>query len=275
MISRFSYLYYVILNSVIIINMISFQKFLFSFNFRVLLLGFSMVSCSPEEQPPIRALLITGGGWHDYEAQERLLTGGLSKRLGDRIKWTIVHEGDGEPDYHVSILQEENWADGYDVVVHNTGFGRVTDPDYVAQFVENHYGTPAVIIHAAVHSYRYAGPADPWFEFMGLQSMSHESQREFEVENVAPETPIMTGLPQRWQTPRDEVYIIEKIWGDITPLARAYGEETEKFHTVVWTHEIDHTRIFATSLGHNNEMFEQDEFLDMIANGMLWAVGRL
>lgn len=240
----------------------------------ILLSGILLVSCAAVQQPPIQALLITGGGWHDYETQEGLLTEGISERLGDDIKWTIIHEGDGEPDYHVSILQEENWTEGYDVIVHNTGFGRVTDPDFVAHFVEHHKGTPAVIIHAAVHSYRYAEPADPWFEFMGFQSMSHEGQRRFEVENLAPEHPIMRDFPETWETPTDEVYIVEKIWGDITPLARAYGEETEAYHTVTWTHEIDDTRVFATTLGHNNESFEQEEFLDTVTNGLLWAVER-
>lgn len=239
------------------------------------LTGFTSFSFSQEKQSPIQALLITGGGWHDYEAQEELLTEGISERLGDKIEWTIIHEGEGEPDYHVSILQEENWAADYDVVVHNTGFGRVTDSGYVEQFVKHHTGTPAVLIHASIHSYRYAEPADPWFEFMGLQSMAHEGQRPFEVENQAPDHPIMEGFPEVWMAPTDEVYIIEEVWGKITPLARAYGKETEKYHTVTWTHEINNTRVFATTLGHNNETFEKEVFLDKIANGILWAVGRL
>ncbi|MEX2601240.1 MAG: ThuA domain-containing protein [Balneolaceae bacterium] len=242
--------------------------------FLILILFLIQLSCTAQEQP-IRALLVTGGGWHDYETQERLLTEGISERLGDQIEWTIVHEGDGEPDYHVSIFQEENWAEGYDVVVHNTGFGRVTDPDYVEQFVRYHQGTPAVLIHASIHSYRYAEPADPWFDFMGFQSMFHEGQRSFEVENIAESHPVMAGFPETWNSPADEVYVVEQIRGDIVPLARAYGEETEEYHPVAWTHEYNGTNVFATTLGHNNETFEDAHFLDMIANGVLWATGRL
>jgi len=62
------------------------------------------------------------------------------------------------------------------VNVHNSGFGRTADTDFVALFVEQYKGTPAEIIHAAIHSYRSAEPAFTWFEFMGLESMSHESQ---------------------------------------------------------------------------------------------------
>lgn len=241
----------------------------------ILLFTCSLYSYSPGQEEPIQALLVTGGGWHDYETQEKLLTEGISERLGDKIEWTIVHEGEGEPGYHISIMREDNWADEYDVVVHNTGFGRVTDPDFVEHFTEHHKGTPAVVIHAAVHSYRYAEPADPWFKFMGLQSMWHEDQRPFDVENIAPDHPVMQNFPETWTTPADEVYVIEEVWGDINPLARTYGVETEEYQTVAWTHEIDDTRVFGTTLGHNNEMFEQEEFLGIVANGILWVVGRL
>ncbi|MEX0685681.1 MAG: ThuA domain-containing protein [Balneolales bacterium] len=236
----------------------------------------TLASCglkTAETDPTIKALLITGGGWHDYETQETLLTEGLSERLD--IEWTIMHEGNKEPDYLIPELQEDDWADGYDVVVHNTGYGRVMDVEYINHLVESHKGTPAVLIHASVHSYRYAEPADSWFEFMGLQSMKHESRREFEVENIAGDHPIMKDYPNKWNTPVDEIYINEKIWGDITPLARAYGQDTEKYHTITWTHEYEGTRIFSTTLGHENEMFREKLFLDNVANGLLWAVERL
>lgn len=236
-----------------------------------------LTACFPviAQEQPIRALLITGGGWHDYETQKQLLIDGLNKQIEEEIRWTIVHEGDGNPDYHSSILKEENWTDGYDVVVHNTGYGRVTDSGFVAQFVKHHYGTPAVLIHAAVHSYRYVEPADPWFEFMGYQSMWHEDQRKFEVKNIAVDHPIMTGVPESWNSPPDEIYVEEKVWGDIIPLLRAYGEESEKYQTVSWIHEAEETRVFATTLGHNNATFEQEEFIKLISNGLLWAVEKL
>ncbi len=243
---------------------------------RLLLLTLPLLACAaPQQDEPIRVLLITGGGWHDYETQQTLLTEGLSERLNRRIQWTVVHEGDGNPEHLVSVIQKDGWTTGYDVVVHNTGFGRVRDSDYVAHLAAQHLGTPAVLIHSAIHSYRFAEPADPWFEFTGMQSMWHEDQRPLDVENLAPDHPIMQGFPSTWTTPYEELYVIERTWGEITPLARAYGVETDAFHTVTWTHEGDGIRVFATTLGHNNDMFEQDEFLDKVARGLLWAIGEL
>lgn len=235
---------------------------------------FILLSCTTGETP-IRALLVTGGGWHDYNTQEQLLIEGVNERIGEQIEWTVIHEGNGEPDHHVTLFEQENWAEGYDVVVHNTGFGRVTDPVYVENMVRNHQGTPAVVIHASVHSYRYAEPADPWFEFLGFQSMYHEAERTFEIENIARDHPVMAGFPESLQMPSDEIYVVEQIWGDIVPLVRAYGEDTGLYHTVAWTHEYNGTNVFATTLGHNNATFEEVHYLDLVANGILWATGRL
>ncbi len=224
----------------------------------------------PPQGPSI--LLITGGGWHDYPSQQQLLVDGLNKRLPD-IQWTVVHEGDGEPDHQTSVLKEQHWAADYDLVIHNTGFGRVTDADFVEQMVEHHKGTPAVLIHSAVHSYRYAEPSTAWFEFSGVQSMWHETEREFRVDTLRPEHPIMEGFPSQWYTPiTEELYVVEKVWGDITPLAEAHGVETGLEHAVIWTHEAEGVRVFATTLGHNSAMFEQAIYLDLLERGVRWAL---
>ncbi|HEX4644739.1 MAG TPA: ThuA domain-containing protein, partial [Verrucomicrobiae bacterium] len=60
---------------------------------------------------PIRALLVTGGCCHDYEAQKKILTEGISARAN--VTWTIIHEGD-DREHMVSIYQNADWAKGYD-----------------------------------------------------------------------------------------------------------------------------------------------------------------
>ncbi len=234
-------------------------------------------SAPDADESSIDALYLTGGGWHDFERQKELVPSGLDARLNHvDINWTVVHEGEGDPEHKLAILRDENWAADYDVVVHNHAFGRVEDADFVEHVVEHHRGTPAVLIHASNHSYRYSEPADPWFELIGLQSMRHEETRPLTVESIEPDAPIMEGFPEQWETPvEDELYVVEEVWGDITPLARAYGEETDEHHPVIWRHEVQDTRVFSTSLGHHNEMYEQPEFLGVIANGLLWSIGKL
>jgi type 1 glutamine amidotransferase len=45
---------------------------------------------------------------------------------------------------------------------------------------------------------------------------------------------------------------------------------------VAWTNlHKSKTRVFSTTIGHNNATVEDDRYLDFVARGILWATGRL
>src|SRR6476661_9002719 len=63
---------------------------------------------------PLKALLITGGCCHDYEAQKKILTEGISARAN--VTWTIIHEGANDSrDTKFSIYNKPDWTKGFDV----------------------------------------------------------------------------------------------------------------------------------------------------------------
>lgn len=223
---------------------------------------------------PLKALLITGGCCHDYENQKRIISEGLSQRAN--ITWTIVHEGGDQRDFEVPLYRDANWASGYDVIVHNECFGNVTDPEFVKGITNAHFkGVPGVFIHCSLHSYRNSGAADAWRELLGVTSTSHEKHRPLKVVRLDVQHPVLTGFPKEWNTPNGELYKIEKIWPNCTPLATAFGEDTQKDHTVIWVNTFGGTRMFGTSLGHHNETMNTDIWLDLVARGTLWATGKL
>lgn len=221
---------------------------------------------------PIKALMITGGGFHDYTAQKATLAEGISARMN--IEWTILQEGTEREHMH-SVYQNADWAKGYDVVVHNECFGMVKDPEFVGKVAAPHKaGVPAVILHATVHSYRNV-EGDAWREILGMKSMSHEKNRDLLVKTINPEHPVMRGFPSEWANPKDELYKIEKTWESVIPLAIAYGEETKKDHVVIWLNTVGKTRVFATTLGHSDATMKTDVYLDLVTRGILWSVAKL
>ena len=45
---------------------------------------------------------------------------------------------------------------------------------------------------------------------------------------------------------------------------------------VAWTNTYnDKTKVFATTLGHNNATVEDARYLDLVTRGLLWSVGKL
>lgn len=222
---------------------------------------------------PIRALMICGGCCHDYEAQKKIISEGVSARAN--VEWTIFHEGK-ERDHKLTIYDRADWAKGYDVVVHNECFGHVTDVAFIEKIVAPHKaGLPAVMLHCSAHSYRMA-ETDEWRQLLGIKSMSHEKRRDLVVKRISGvKHAVMTGFPDVWNDPEDECYKNERVWQTVSPLATVYGEETKKDHTVIWLNTYGKGRVFATTLGHTNATMSQPVYLDLVARGLLWACGKL
>lgn len=238
----------------------------------VLAVATATVACAAEKAKPIKALLVTGGGFHDYDAQRKTLVEGLSKRLNVEI--TVAQEGTTR-EHRNSIYEKADWAKGYDVIIHNECYGMVADKEFVERVAAPHKaGVPAVILHASVHSYRNA-PTDEWRQVIGQKSMKHDVRRDLVVQTLPANHPIMRGFPADWKDPQDELYEIEKVWPAVVPLAKSYSETTKKDQTVIWTNTYGKGRSFVTTLGHFDATMKTDAFLDLVARGLLWSIGKL
>lgn len=222
--------------------------------------------------PPIKALLVTGGCCHDFEAQKKILSEGIGARA--HVVFDIVHEGTAR-EHRMSIYEKNDWAKGYDVVVHNECFGFVDDPAFIERIVAPHEaGLPAVILHCSSHSYRNT-TTDAWRKLVGISSVRHEARRDMIIEREATSHPIMTGFPATWFNAQDELYINVKVWPNVVPLAKSVGVESPTPQIVIWTNTLGKARVFATTLGHLNSTMSDPVYLDLVTRGLLWSVDRL
>ena len=162
-------------------------------------------------------------------------------------------------------------------------------------------GTPAVNLHCAMHSYRWgdfrqavAAGADNsgWFEMLGLQSTGHGPQQPIEIVFTDRAHPIAKPLAD-WKTVNEELYNNIQVLPTATVLATGHqlvppkpkkdepadpaAKPTEAKAVVAWTNEYgpNKTRIFSTTLGHNNATVADDRYLDLVTRGLLWAAGKL
>jgi type 1 glutamine amidotransferase len=221
---------------------------------------------------PLRALLITGGCCHNYAFQSAQLTNAVA-RLAD-VEWTIVNEGGTGTQAMIPLYDNPDWAKGYDVVVHNECFADTKDPAYIRKITAAHKaGVPAVVIHCAMHTYR-ATDVDDWREFLGVTSRRHDHQSNYPVKPVLPADPIVKGMPGTWVTPKDELYVIEKLWPNARALATSVSEQDGKTYPVAWVNRYGKARVFGTTFGHSDETFSDPVFLGYVSRGLLWAAGR-
>jgi type 1 glutamine amidotransferase len=230
-----------------------------------LILPFLCAAPGAAAKPPLKALLISGGGYHDYAKLVPFLTSNLSERIN--IKFDVS--------YNMDPLKSDKFADGYDVIVYDVCFDEA-DPVLLENAIKvAKAGKPAVMIHCAVHAFRKSDKVHEWENFCGMRSKVHDPYQSFTTEKLDPESPITKDWPKNWETPGDELYqTIEFIEGS-HPLLRAKSPRDGREHIVCWTHTYDKGRVFATTLGHDFKTAESPDYLHLLANGILWSCDKL
>jgi type 1 glutamine amidotransferase len=242
-------------------------------------------SPAADEAKPIRALLVLGGCCHDYKKQQELITKGVSARAN--VQWAIAYDPDTGTKHLNPWYEKEDWAKGFDVVVHDECCSDVKDIKTVEKILAPHKaGLPAVITHCGMHSYRTEGypKSTPWFDFTGLASTGHGPQAPIEIRFTDAESKITSGLKD-WKTGNEELYnnSAGKLLETAQPLATGKqtfknknGKETVAEAVCVWTNTYNgKTKVFATTLGHNNDTVGDARYLDLLTRGLLWSVGKL
>ena len=243
-------------------------------------------SKAQESGKPIRALLVIGGCCHDYANQKEILTKGISKRAN--VAWTIAYDSDKGTKHMNPIYESPDWAKDFDVIVHDECCSDVTDVHVIDRILEPHRnGLPAVILHCGMHSYRSQGYPDevtPWFEFTGLKTTGHGAQLPISITNADTEHPIMKGQ-SNWTTINEELY--NNFSGQLLESGHVLMRGTQTSQTasgqnyvddcvVAWTNTYkSKTRVFATTLGHNNDTVADPRYLDLVTRGLLWSVNQL
>ncbi|MCX6955700.1 MAG: ThuA domain-containing protein, partial [Verrucomicrobia bacterium] len=157
-------------------------------------------------------------------------------------------------------------------------------------------GIPGVNLHCSMHSYRVAKdyarplapgtPGTPWFDYLGLQSSGHGPQQPISITFAASGSPITKGL-ENWTTINEELYNNVQpptvfpghrslATGKQTVTAKD-GTKSDKESVIVWTNEFGpkKTRVFSTTIGHNNATVNDPRYMELVTRAVLWATGKL
>lgn len=248
---------------------------------------------------PLKVLLITGGCCHDYAKQKDILKAGLEARAN--IVVDQIHTDDKSTKPPLPIYGNPDYAKGYDLVIHDECSADIKEPAVIDGVIKPHVdGIPGVNLHCAMHCYRFGDYQKPlgtgvenshWYEYLGLHSTGHGPQEPIAISFVDKESPITKGMAD-WTTIKEELYNNIEI---LTGKALAKGKQNQPQKTkgpdgkdvvsgskevetvVVWTNEFGpkKTRVFSTTIGHNNETVSDERYLNLVTRGVLWATNHI
>jgi type 1 glutamine amidotransferase len=214
---------------------------------------------------PMKVLLLTSGGYHDYKKLGPFLTNELSKLVPGNFEWK-----DG-----VDILKEKDFANGYDAIIYDVCDDEAPDGTIENAMRVTREGKPTVLIHCAVHAFRKTLQLSNWEAFCGMRSKVHDPFQSFTVTKVDEKSTIVKGFPEQWTTPGDELYQMISIDPKSRVLLKAKSPKDGREHVVCWTSQQGKGRVFATTLGHDMKTTATPEYLQLVANGLKWACHQL
>lgn len=145
---------------------------------------------------------------------------------------------------------------------------QVAFQDYIAS------GGGFVGIHAATDTeYDW-----PWFgKLSGAYFESHPSVQTASLKVVDPSTIATKHLPEIWKV-KDEWYNFKQLSPDLNVLlvldeSSYKGGKNGANHPIAWYHNFEGGRAFYTGLGHTEESYTDQLFLDHLLGGLLYAMG--
>ena len=229
------------------------------------LLFFVSFNASAGDSKPnakLKALFVTGGGYHDFKSLAPLVTDKISEFA--YVEWDIK--------WGPEALADPKFGQTVDVVVYDMCFDETQHPSIDNVLKLTREGKPTVAIHCAVHSFK---ESDEWRRLLGEVSRVHDRYQAFATQKGDPNHPVMKSFPDNWQTPGDELYQTIQMGPESKSLLKVISPSTGAEHVVCWTNQYGKGHVFATTLGHDMKTAQQADYQRLLAYGLLWACGKL
>lgn len=220
---------------------------------------------APPEPKPLRVQLLHGGGIHDDETLVAIVKAGLEARLKRKVAWKIREvEANDE-----TFEWPQNTDKTYDIqlVIHLHCLPGATDKLRDALLVPHRAGVPGLLVHGALRSF---GGSKEWTELSGA---TLESWRRSGPMSVQPLSASKLGAAlQPWKVVRDELYPVGTLGKEVEAVAELIFENEPSKFPGCWTNRYGSsgTRVFTSVFGHEAATVAQDEYLDTLAQAVIW-----
>lgn len=160
----------------------------------------------------------------------------------------------------------------YDGVIFANTTGDLPLPDNQAFINWIASGKAFIGMHSAsdtFHGFR------PYIEMLGAEFLTHGAQATVDCINQDPEHPACKHLEKAWKV-HDEIYIMKsfersRVHG-LLGLDKHPNEKTPGDFPIAWCRNVKKGRVFYTSLGHREDVWENPVYQKHILGGIQWAL---
>jgi type 1 glutamine amidotransferase len=141
-------------------------------------------------------------------------------------------------------------------------------------------GKPFIAVHNALATFDKGATIDPYIEMMGGESIGHGAQQTGKNVCVDTKFPGFADLKDGLEF-TEEWYSIKNFQKDLhvilyqDPTGMKEGLYQRAPYPATWARMHGKGRVFATSLGHREDVWTRPDFQSILNGGIQWALGRV
>ena len=188
-------------------------------------------------------------------------------------RFTLEPVGD---DYAMATKMTPAALQQYDGAIFLSTSGDLPLPDKQAFLNYVAAGKAFIGIHAALDTFRGKVPLDPYIQMLGGELKNHGPQTTVECLVQDDEHPACSGLSRRW-TVHDEIFLLNGFDRNAAHVLLALDKQPNTkapgFFPISWCKNFGQGKVFVTSLGHREDLWETKEYQKHILGGICWALG--
>lgn len=215
----------------------------------------------------------------------------------DGFVHSVVNRKNGELSFSEKLLTQWGEKSGFDVICSQDAAifdGDLNQFDAIAFYTSGNpiskeqknklldavaAGKSFVGIHAATDTFTVKGPEiDPYIAMIGAEFSMHDEQQKAKNLVVSPNFPGMKGLGESIEL-MEEWYPFTKFAKDlhVTLVQETDGMKGPHYqrppYPATWARMHGKGRVFYTSLGHREDVWENKIFQQILLGGIAWALG--
>jgi type 1 glutamine amidotransferase len=243
------------------------------------------VSVLAQAQKKLLVVTVTKGFRHSSIPTAEKILGELAQKDGS---FTVDYVRN---DQEMAERMTSETLKKYDGVIFANTTGDLPLPDKQAFLEWIKSGKAFIGMHSATDTFRGHQPLDPYVEMIGGEFKQHGAQVEVECINQDPQHAACRHFAATFKL-KDEIYLLNgfergKVHGLLT-LDKHPNEKTPGDYPIAWCKEYGKGRVFYTSLGHREDVWDTDTppnfkrenprevseaYQKHILNGIKWALG--
>jgi hypothetical protein len=199
----------------------------------------------------------------------------LSQLAGSSGSFTVDF---ARTDEELAAKMSASALGGYDGIIFANTTGQLPIPDKQAFLSLIRGGKAFIGMHSASDTYNSRGEVDPFIEMLGGEFQGHGDQVGVECLVKDRTHPSTRHLGEAYCIEKEEIYLFQNYdrrrVRDLLALDKHPNKKAERGHfPVSWCKQYGAGKIFYTSLGHREDVWENANYQKHILGGIKWALG--